>query len=127
MPAIKYEVHVTTDNVTQVGDETATHLFTHVEIAPPAPKALAELVCSKMTDYIEGNVADGYQDPADSGTELKAIGFCDEGATVSTLIVFTNSRRFSGDENRIDGVIYSLQRTVELALSPSGKTIRTQP
>jgi hypothetical protein len=120
MPETAYEVHITTRNF----PEDQSFGFEAIEIIPPISRALAEVVCNKVVEHCDAyEIAD--EESSDLlPTEVTAFGFCDEGATVNTLLKFRTTPGFDAQSVNDAGPRLKLRTTVEEILSPSGQAIK---
>jgi hypothetical protein len=89
---------------------------------PPISRALATLACREVESYCERLFE--YDNPGqklDPPVKVTAYGFCDEGATVSTLVRF--DRIFSFDDGDAEAPERWLATRVKSIISPSGAAI----
>jgi hypothetical protein len=122
MPETKYRVEV---GVAKSPTRENVYAFKSIEVMPPLPRSLANLACEGVINYIESHVVDEPLEKKDKNrTVLTPHGFCDEGAQVSTLITFDNSRAFrEQDEQGLNSRIAIIRRAVEIVISPTGVAI----
>lgn len=97
--------------------------FSHIEIMPPVSRALARLICDNVVQHIDTLAPKDPEEEKPYPVVLDAFGFCDEGATVNTVLQFEYSFSIGETPTESEGYIADLRRTVERTLSPSGKAI----
>ena len=119
MESPTYDVHVTTHRFAEQG----VLGFATVEVIPPIPKALAEIACDNIVAHCDNLPRENPSLPDSKGTRIIPIGFCDEGATVNTLLKFTCSPTFAGGQESFENAKEKLKKVVEKVLSPSGAAI----
>lgn len=117
MSRAEYKIHATTKK-----DEGDT-VLNAVEIKPPISKALAFLACEKIAEYCEGPPVEDSGSQSGLRIELTPYGFCDEGATVSTLLRFNVTPVLIGGRRDHTLMALDIEHQTAQVISPSGTAI----
>ncbi len=132
MSASNYEVYVNTtpiaDNPDKSPDDDTRFqvLLTSIEIKPPISRPLANILRTALCHKMATDMGIDIQTLYEKGFSTSATEFCDEGASVNTLVTITGTEYgfgFDGSKDEIEGNKADYSRTVEQILSPSGKAI----
>jgi hypothetical protein len=116
MVAEIYSAKIHSSFIDSIDEEKGTGVITTVEVVPPMPRALGGLVCEAITKlFHDGGAEDNLPE------EPSAIGFCDEGAQVSTQIRI--QQKYEPDFSVSDAfeAHEAILQVVGKELSPSGK------